>query len=104
MTTEYFFADSQIEPINYLTLIADVEASVREDARTLLTEGETTFTIFTVLDCGCYTCETGLSAGPVNEGGQGECMAGYEFINIMVDGDQISMVTVYSYVDYMRTK
>ena len=103
--TPYVFASSTIEPTNYLTLVEDVANTVQEYAQTQLQvspAADVTFNLFSIVDCGCYECETGLSAGPVNEGGQGECMASYDFVGIIVDGVMEHMIVVYNYVSYMR--
>ena len=54
-----------------------------------------TISVHTIIDCGCYTCETGITTGPVNEAGQYECMAQYTFADIFVDGEFLTSTVVY---------
>lgn len=101
----YTYLPSTVEPTNYLTLVTDVEVSVVKYAQDYLHEtsdAAVTFSIFTLLNCGCYECITGLSAGPVNEGGQGECIAGNECVEIFINNKPAHLVTVSNYLYYVK--
>lgn len=55
---------------------------LQEGADLISGRPNTPYELITVLDCGCYYCEYGASTGAMNEAGDGECMAGYDFLII----------------------
>lgn len=63
---------------------------LQEGADLLTGVSGASYEVLTILDCGCYSCEYGASTGAMNEAGDGECMAGYDFM-IVREGDRASL-------------
>lgn len=76
-------AISEASSLDGIQVLVDTE--IRNQYK-IPADAELSFYVHTILDDGCYECETGNSTGPVNEAGGGECMAGYTFIEFLVNG------------------